>query len=277
MNLYSKQIGSEGPLVVLESGIAATHLNWMGIAPRIAEFSRVYLYDRAGFGHSPAAQKPRTARQCATELNPPEPAVLVGHSFGSLIVRLFAEMNPDRVKGLVLVDPILLHEWFPATDTSRARQAHGIRVATWMARAARLGLVKLGISVMSGRKKRLSPATQQLLGELEKLPPETWPQIRQHWSRSLSFVTMRRYLESLEESCEDGMRFQPLGDLPLVVISGAHLNEQQREEHVRLAGLSTRGRHLIATEGRHWIHLDQPDLVIESIRQVCEESTSAIS
>ncbi len=273
MTLYSKQLGDQGPLVVFESGIAATHLNWMGIAPRIAEFSRVFLYDRAGFGYSPAASEPRTARQCARELDPPEPAILVGHSFGSLIVRLFAEMHPERVKGLVLVDPILLHEWFPATETSRARQAHGIRVATWMARAARLGLVKLGISVMSRRKQKLSPATKQLLGEIEKLPPETWPFIRQHWSRPLSFVTMRRYLESLEQSCEDGTRFQSLGDIPLKVISGAHLTAEQRKEHEQWAALSSHGEHIVATEGRHWVHFDQPDLVVETIRQVCKDVT----
>lgn len=271
MTLFSKQLGDSGPLVVLESGFAATHLNWMGIAPRIAEFARVFLYDRAGFGYSPARPEPRTARQCALELDPPEPAIFVGHSFGALIVRLFAEMHPEKVKGLVLVDPILLCEWFPTTAASQARIAHGTKVARSLTWAARCGLVKLGIALFSLRKGKFSPAAEQLFGELQKLPPETWPVIRQHWSRAGSFVTMRRYLESLEESCRDGARFQPLGDLPLVVISGAHLSEEQRSEHVRLAALSTRGRHLIATEGRHWVHLDQPDLIVDSVRQIAAE------
>lgn len=254
---------------MFESGIAATHLNWMGIAPRVAEFARVHLYDRAGFGYSPAASEPRTARQCALELNPPEPVILVGHSFGALIVRLFAEMHPSRVRGLVLVDPIIIGEWYPATEASRARIAHGVRVASSLAWAARCGLVKLGIAVMSRRGGRFSPALEQLLGELEKLPPETWPLIRTHWSRAQSFTTMRRYLESLEESCHDGSRFTSLGDIPLAVISGAHLNEQQRAEHIRLASLSSSGKHMVATEGRHWVHLDQPDLVVDAIRGIC--------
>ena len=49
VSLFSKQLGSAGPLISFESGIAASHLNWMGIAPRVAQFGRVFLYDRAGY------------------------------------------------------------------------------------------------------------------------------------------------------------------------------------------------------------------------------------
>jgi pimeloyl-ACP methyl ester carboxylesterase len=243
----------------------------MGIAPRVAEFARVWLYDRAGLGRSDPAPEPRTARQCALELDPPEPAVLVGHSFGALIVRLFAELNPHRVRGLVLVDPIVLSEWHPPNPASSARLAQGVRLMKLMAIGARFGLVRALITVMApfGGQK-VSPTLEQLIGEIGKLPPETWPLIRRNWTRPQSFVTLGRYFEALPESCADGARFASLGDIPLTVLSGAHLNERQLAEHARLATLSTRGRHIVATTGRHWIQLDDPDLVIDAIREQCQ-------
>lgn len=269
MPLFVKRLGDSGPHVVFESGIAASHLNWMGIAPRVAEFARVLLYDRAGYGFSPPAPEPRTAWQCAEEIPIDEPSVIVGHSFGALIARLFAERHPEQVRALILLDPIVLGEWYPPTGQSEARRRYGIRVARWLAWAARARLVGPGIRVLSQRPGRVSPAAEQLIGELRRLPPETWPVIRKHWSRAQSFVTMRRYLESLAESCQDGARFASLGSIPLTVITGAHLQSHEIEEHRQWAECSSNSRHLISPGGRHWVHLDEPDFVVETIRQAC--------
>jgi pimeloyl-ACP methyl ester carboxylesterase len=242
----------------------------MGVAPRVAEFARVWLYDRAGLGFSPPAPQPRTARQCALELNPPEPAFLVGHSFGALVARLFAELHPELVRGLVLVDPIILGEWYPPTPASTARLLQGVRLMKLMAVAARFGLVGALIAAMSPfRGQKVSPRLEQLIGELEKLPPETWPLIRRNWTRSQSYVTLARYFQALPESCADGARFHHLGDIPITVLSGAHLDGLQLAEHARIAALSNRGEHIVATQGRHWIQLDDPDLVVDVIRRQC--------
>jgi pimeloyl-ACP methyl ester carboxylesterase len=272
LRLFTKTLGSQGPLVAFDAGIAGTHLSWMGLAPRVAAFARAWLYDRAGLGLSAPAPEPRTARQCALELPLPEPAVLVGHSFGALVVRLFAELNPGLVRGLVLVDPMILSEWHPLTPDAAARLMQGIRLMKLMAFAARFGLVSALVTALAPfRGHKVSPRLEQLIGEIEKLPPETWPQIRRNWTRAQSFVTLARYFEALPESCADGARFAPLGDIPLTVLSGAHLNDRQLREHEKLAALSTRGRHIVASRGRHWIQLDDPDLVVDAIRRQCLE------
>src|ERR1700733_11128455 len=95
--------GMGRPVVVLESGIAASSVSWSLVQNRIAEFTTVVTYDRAGFAWSANAPHCSTALDAARELarvlaalaveNPglESPFILVGHSFGGLIVRIFEQ------------------------------------------------------------------------------------------------------------------------------------------------------------------------------------------
>src|SRR6186713_1551314 len=96
--------GHGSPLVLLEAGIAASSLSWSVVQPEIARFTRVCAYDRAGLAWSEAASKPRTFDRIVDELArvlahvaPGERCVLVGHSFGSFVVRAYAARNPGSV------------------------------------------------------------------------------------------------------------------------------------------------------------------------------------
>lgn len=264
--------------MVCESGIAGSHLNWMGLVPQLAEFTRVVVYDRAGYGESAPRPEPRTARQCAMELAElleagslaQEKLILLGHSFGGLIVRLLAELRPQRVAGLILLDPILIGEWWPPTPASRRRWRRGVTAARLMAAVAATGLLRPLLGRGGGVESVRHPRLKQLLGEIAKMPAWTWPLVRRHWSQPGSFRNVARYFASLETSCEDGARWAPLGDLPLTVISGAHLTPELQAEHQHCAALSSRGRHLVAPRGGHWVHLDAPELVLDVLRQHAE-------
>ena len=63
-------------------------------------------------------------------------------------------------------------------------------------------------------------------------------------------------------------------DLPLVVISGAHSNAAALNEHRDIARLSSRGKHVIARAGGHWVHLDEPETVLGEIRQMIDQIRS---
>src|SRR3954453_20312963 len=83
-----------GPTVVLEAGIASSSLAWTTIEPALSKEAHVFSYDRAGLGWSSRALRGRTLENVVDELHRllhqvgvPEPFILVGHSYGGLIVR----------------------------------------------------------------------------------------------------------------------------------------------------------------------------------------------
>jgi pimeloyl-ACP methyl ester carboxylesterase len=111
--IYLSCVGTGSPTVVLESGGNDPAAPWFAIEHAVAPFTRVCAYDRpntAG-GASDPVPTPVTAQDAVDDLhallaaaNVPGPYVLVGHSLGGLINRLFASTYPDEVAGLVLVE-----------------------------------------------------------------------------------------------------------------------------------------------------------------------------
>ena len=107
--------GNGGPTVVIESGFGAPAVEdgeWQNVVDAISKTNRVCVYDRAGVGTSdPDPKKPRTSRNIARDLHTlltnakiPGPYVLVAQSIGGLHVRVFADLYPNEVAGMVLVD-----------------------------------------------------------------------------------------------------------------------------------------------------------------------------
>jgi pimeloyl-ACP methyl ester carboxylesterase len=109
MHLYC--VGEGSPTVVLEAGGYAESLWWYRIQNQLADHTQVCAYDRPGLGYSEPTTLSRDPVTIIGELhtllgeagiNPPY--VLTGHSFGAILVRVFADQYPEDVSGLVLVD-----------------------------------------------------------------------------------------------------------------------------------------------------------------------------
>ncbi len=108
--------GKGSPAVVFESGGSGGSGGplecWERVQPAVSKFTRTVSYDRAGTGLSAPGPGPRDARQVARELHTAlhkaqvmPPYILVGHSFGGPLNRVFAGMYPDEIAGMVLLDP----------------------------------------------------------------------------------------------------------------------------------------------------------------------------
>lgn len=105
-------MGSASPAVIFEAGMGDSSEAWVLVQPTIAELTQTLTYDRAGLGQSDPAPVPRTCQDMVDDLSAllagiqiDPPYILVGHSFGGLLVRLFASQRPGDVSGMVLVDP----------------------------------------------------------------------------------------------------------------------------------------------------------------------------
>jgi pimeloyl-ACP methyl ester carboxylesterase len=104
--------GSGSPVVVFESGLGEILEGWGQIQDSISKIATTVSYDRLGLGESSATEKPRTINNLANELNDflednkvAGPYILVGHSLGGFIIRKFQDSYPEKVLGLVFVDP----------------------------------------------------------------------------------------------------------------------------------------------------------------------------
>jgi hypothetical protein len=109
--------GSGSPTVVYEAGLGGDNSAFSSIDTDVSATTRTCGYDRAGIGASdqrPASDSPASAGELAKELDRlltgasiAGPIVLVGHSLGGAVEQMYADRYPDRVAGLVFVDPVI--------------------------------------------------------------------------------------------------------------------------------------------------------------------------
>ncbi len=279
--------GSGTPPVLLESGIAASSLSWARVLPEIATFTRVCAYDRAGLAWSDAASCPRTFDRICDDLgavlahtSEHQGFVLVGHSFGSLVVRGYAARHPEEIAGLVLVDPPT--EWLNA-EPDRARMLRGARqLSSIGAFLARIGVVRVALALLTGGKpgtargfvRIFGPTAtrtlERLVGEVRKLPPELHPIVQALWCQPKCFHAMADYLAVLQREAATIVATAPPPEIPVVVISGGHQTEQEIRTHRRLAHESPRGRHTIAANSGHWVPFDEPEIIVAAVRSLVD-------
>lgn len=255
--LFYQCSGQGSPTVILEAGGGGDSSSWTMVQSGGDRSYRVCSYDRANLGQSDKAPKPRTFQDIARDLHTllvnaqiAGPYILVGHSMGGMLVRVYRDQYPDEVAGLVLVES--------------AHPDMGPRL-------------------------------------LAALPPESLLESRAigTWRKFLDFQWKGAGRESYNQ---EGVDIQggnalvkttnPLGDLPLVVISrspgsagfpnmpplpaetNTSLSRIWQDMQSELAELSTHSTRVIAAHAGHMIPTEEPEPVIEAIRTLVNDVRS---
>jgi len=289
--LYVVEKGEGGPAVVFEAGIAATNLNWHQIQETVSEFTFTASYDRSGLGWSSPCRTVRTPGNISAELHAmlqsagiKPPYILVGHSFGGLVMRRYAATYPEEVAGVVLVDPMRCDEWPPLNPEKQSMIDRGKKLSGYAIPIAQFGLARLAVTSLLCRSGRLSGQLAGAAGnggrhvlkrvteEVGKMPREVWPVVAAHWSRPSYYLGMQRHVEAVPETVREMQDAEPIVDIPVLVLTPGKSTPLSA---ACLGKIGNNVRQVIAMDSAHWIHLDEPALVVDSIREMVMASTPA--
>ena len=262
-------IGDGSPIVLLEAGLDINgSFSWRRVQPDVAATTRVCAYDRAGILWSEPRQEPRDARRIADELHAllaaasePPPYVMVGHSLGGLLVRVYARRFKGEVVGFVLVDSAHpLQNWRMARMEMASKEAPPPPLVTKFRPLMTKFLSRTGVT------------------RLTSDPPKDPPLAFARTSLSAVHAEGQAFVEICAQAAETGK----LGDLPLVVLtagrrfpmSGMSEKTQNAFHDTRfalqaeLAMLSTNSDQRVSPGAGHYIQLDDPDAVVTAIEDV---------
>lgn len=252
-----------GPTVLFEAGLSQyTASSGYGKAQElVATFAHACLYDRAGLGWSDKAATLHTQQDMVEDLHAlvtakklHGPLVLVGHSIGGLLARLYASTYPGDVAGMVLVDATPeAYLYGPGAADARAdivdKIAQGLKVA------------KPAVPVVP-----LPGVTDPNI--IIAFLPEVMDTLKQEY-QAIDLVPKER---------QKAGGYGSLGDMPLVVIRRDTATTPPSEDDLQwnelqasLATLSTRSTLVVAEGSGHAIPYEKPQIVADAVKQVLSQ------
>lgn len=284
LHLYETGAQHKGPVVILDAGAGCNSLDWALVQPKIAQCARVISFDRAGDGWSDESELPRTSENMADELHLllqkagiPGPYIYVGHSFGGINARIYANKFPDEIAGVILVDAG--HEdqhKLPLSPIATSKLIQKIALL-----AAYTGLIRFCMRF----QKNNSPLPQDI------------EQIRR--SHVCTIKTIRTGINVLKAEPESLAQLKKhggmLGNKPLTVITagkrismadagGLYTDEQLssmfniwQDLQKDLVTKSSRGKQMIARNSGHMIPHEQPEIIIDAVREMVDECCVRVS
>ena len=244
------------PTVLFEAGGGGTAASWQATQERLAARAYSCAYDRAGLGRSDPGPGPRTLAQQVFELELllhaarlSGPFVLVGHSIGGLLVRLYIAQHPTAVVGVVLVEPA--HENGMFGSVSLGRWVRLRELAT----------------------DRPAPAPRR-----DGPPSVGYDPAQDFTAEEFQAIYLARQREPV-----------PLGDRPLIVLGAGvrpappgtpdslwRELRRERDEQVReLIGLSRNSKFILSPNSTHDMPTDDPDRIAQAVLEVVTAAATA--
>jgi pimeloyl-ACP methyl ester carboxylesterase len=251
-------MGTGRPVVVIVG--AGFSFNWGLVQPEVAKFAQVCSYDHSGIGWSDAGP----GDSCSLRVNEVHtalknagikgPYVMVGHSLGALVARIYAGKYPEETAGIVFAD----HAFdFRALMSVNSNPPGGEKAAPPPPAGGQVHGIEddPNFGKLSARDRELhlwgmeQVRNQMALRTNENINPRCFADAE-------AFAKEHPY---------------PLGDRPLVDVS---TDEMRNAEYVRMQGellaLSQNSKEIVAEKSTHFVIIDRPDVVINAIKKVVE-------
>ena len=250
--------------VLFEPGLGGSALEWTPVVDMIKDKVRACLYDRAGYAWSDPGSNPRhvvklaqEARHLFARLQVDSKVILVGHSYGGLIMRQLASTMPDSIVGLILVD---------ASHEDQFSRLAG----------------ESDVSML--------PTSEHFVVAAPELPSGLRNDIRR---KILAFSRMRKTyaalhaeIASFRDSCNYIKQNRKTFDFPVIVLSrgldpyaedtaAGNKNRIWHELQSDFLTLSADAEQVIAENSGHHIHIDEPELIVEAIEKLVSSTVTS--
>jgi pimeloyl-ACP methyl ester carboxylesterase len=275
--------GSGSPTVIIEAGQGGMGLLYQNIQKEIARDTRVCIYDRAGLGWSEMGRKPRSAQVVVDELHRllqktgvDGPYVLVGHSLGGLFTLLYTHTYPQEVAGIILLDSPHMDRLTraPQKEIDTMRSIGRVMPVYYTVLTA-FALTGIPVLLPAGAvdAQGLSSEVAEVNSAVQKAS------IRVIQGSAAELAALEAYYQQIQEA-----NITSFGEIPVIAMThtrpegymGFSPEEVEASEQMwlqfqyELAGLSSQGKVIIAENAGHNIHIEQPQMVIETIRDVLQ-------
>ena len=290
MNNY-KIFGNKTVDIVIEMGLGACIAEWESLARELGKDHGVLVYERAGINHSDKSDKERTPTNIAKELKRlideiphEEKIVIIGHSQGGLYASEFCGIYPEIVKGLILLDPLSIEDnrfkkelTVKELKKSGADKSNNFTILEILTKLRLKGLVK---RIMS------------------QAPPFYYASFSEEQKEDIlnSYVNMVHLHTCREEyrlahddaALKNMISKDNYPDIPIILVT--HSSEEAIKENMEFGGnsrafavrieqlwqeimkeyldYSERSVWIRAKKSTHYIHLTEPEIVVESVNNI---------
>ncbi|WP_440111579.1 alpha/beta fold hydrolase [Paenibacillus sp. QZ-Y1] len=271
MHLYTTGRGDATVVLASGWGTPNPYVDFSSLYDKLKSQVKIAVYDRFGYGYSDYTDQPRDIDTMAEEIHQllrtsgqRPPYIMVGHSLGSLETLRYAQMYPDEVVGMIMIDggsP----EYYSTVEMGKSE---------WYFDSARF-LVKTGIA-------RTLLHSDRMMASLV-IDPD---QVTEPMKKAATISTLKHaYNENMMEeirnakmnaACVLDHKKEFSFPISILTASSEKPDESSRAwqaDQAEFASWSRQGTQRTVLNAKHDIHNSQPDIVAAEILKMVKSSS----